>query len=105
MVSGPSGSAKSPPWTAEEAPQRRRTFLTVAAGSRRLACLRGRATRGGTLTSARPSDCIYLDPVHTSQNADIWISLNIHDTLIQPTPDGKSVAPAWHDLGSQRTAR
>jgi peptide/nickel transport system substrate-binding protein len=50
-------------------------------------------TRGGILSFARAADCIYLDPVHTTQNADIWISLNIHDTLIQPTPDGKALQP------------
>jgi peptide/nickel transport system substrate-binding protein len=51
------------------------------------------ATRGGTLTFARAMDSLYLDPVHTSQNADIWISLNLYDTLIQPTTDGKGIAP------------
>ncbi len=50
-------------------------------------------TRGGTLVFARQTDCQYLDPVHTAQNADIWISLNIYDTLLQPTADGKGVAP------------
>ncbi len=50
-------------------------------------------TRGGTLVFARAVDCQYLDPVHTTQNADIWISLNIYDTLLQPTADGKSVQP------------
>ena len=51
------------------------------------------ATRGGTLVFARATDCLYLDPVHTAQNADIWISLNIYDTLLQPTADGKAVQP------------
>lgn len=51
------------------------------------------ATRGGTLVFARAIDSQYLDPVHTAQNADIWISLNIYDTLLQPTADGKSVVP------------
>lgn len=50
-------------------------------------------TRGGTFTFARAADCIYLDPVHTAQNADIWISLNIHDTLIQPSADGTALQP------------
>lgn len=50
-------------------------------------------TRGGTLVFARNQDSLYLDPVHTAQNADIWISLNIYDTLLQPTPDGKGVVP------------
>jgi peptide/nickel transport system substrate-binding protein len=48
-------------------------------------------TRGGTFTFARAMDSIYLDPVHTAQNADIWISLNLYDTLIQPTVDGKGL--------------
>ena len=50
-------------------------------------------TRGGTLTFARAMDSLYLDPVHTAQNADIWISLNLYDTLIQPTVDGKGIEP------------
>ncbi|OJY66688.1 MAG: peptide ABC transporter substrate-binding protein [Rhodospirillales bacterium 70-18] len=50
-------------------------------------------TRGGTFTFARAADCLYLDPVHTAQNADIWISLNLYDTLIQPTADGKGLEP------------
>lgn len=50
-------------------------------------------TRGGTLTFARAADSLYLDPVHTAQNADIWISLNLYDTLIQPTADGKGIEP------------
>jgi peptide/nickel transport system substrate-binding protein len=53
----------------------------------------GAATRGGTLVFGRQTDCIYLDPVHTAQNADIWMSLDIYDTLTQPTDDGKSVVP------------
>jgi peptide/nickel transport system substrate-binding protein len=51
------------------------------------------ATRGGTLVFGRQTDCIYLDPVHTAQNADIWIALNIYDTLIQPSDDGKGLQP------------
>lgn len=51
------------------------------------------ATRGGTLVYGRQTDCIYLDPVHTAQNADIWVSLNLYDTLTQPTDDGKNVVP------------
>lgn len=50
-------------------------------------------TRGGTLTFARQTDCQYLDPVHTAQNADIWISLNLYATLLEPTADGKDVQP------------
>lgn len=50
-------------------------------------------TRGGTFTFARAADSLFLDPVHTAQNADIWISLNLYDTLIQPTVDGKGIQP------------
>ena len=50
-------------------------------------------TRGGTLTFARALDSQFLDPVHTSQNADIWISLNLYDTLLLPTADGKGTLP------------
>lgn len=52
------------------------------------------ATRGGTLVFGRFADSIFLDPAHTAQNADIWISLNLYDTLVEPTPDGKNVEPA-----------
>ena len=47
------------------------------------------ATPGGTLVFGRAMDSQYLDPVHTSQNADIWLSLNLYDTLLQPAADGK----------------
>ena len=49
------------------------------------------ANRGGTLVFARQTDCIYLDPVHTSQNADIWLSLNRSSkapTASPPLPTG-----------------
>jgi peptide/nickel transport system substrate-binding protein len=49
--------------------------------------------RGGTLIFARAMDSLFLDPVHTAQNADIWISLNLYDTLLQPTPDGQGLQP------------
>jgi peptide/nickel transport system substrate-binding protein len=31
--------------------------------------------------------------VHTTQNADIWLSLNLYDTLVLASPDGKGVEP------------
>jgi peptide/nickel transport system substrate-binding protein len=71
---------------------RRRTFLTVTLLST-IGLPARAATRGGTLVYGRQTDCIYLDPVHTAQNADIWVSLNLYDTLTQPTNDGKSVVP------------
>ncbi len=39
------------------------------------------ATRGGTMVFGRAIESQFLDPVHTSQNADIWLSLNLYDTL------------------------
>ena len=59
---------------------RRRIFLTVTLFSTMGLPVRA-ATRGGTLVYGRQTDCIYLDPVHTAQNEDIWVSLNLYDTL------------------------
>ena len=57
------------------------------------------ATRGGTLVFGRQVESQFLDPVHTSQNADIWLSLNLYDTLLQPSADGRGVvaglAQSW----------
>ncbi len=47
------------------------------------------ATRGGTLVFGRAIESQYLDPVHTAQNADIWLSLNLYDTLLLAATDGK----------------
>jgi peptide/nickel transport system substrate-binding protein len=71
---------------------RRRTFLTATLLATMSARARA-ATRDGTLVFGRQTDCIYLDPVHTAQNADIWVSLNLYDTLTQPTDDGKGILP------------
>jgi peptide/nickel transport system substrate-binding protein len=51
------------------------------------------ATRGGTLTYARNADSLFLDPVLNQRNVDIWILSNLYDTLLQPSPDGKSLEP------------
>ena len=52
------------------------------------------AEHGGTLVFGRAIESQFLDPVHTSQNADIWLSLNLYDTLLIAGPDGKgSVNP------------
>ena len=51
------------------------------------------ATRGGTLVFGRAIESQYLDPVHTAQNADIWLALNLYDTLLQPSEDGKGIEP------------
>ena len=37
----------------------------------------------------RYADSQYLDPVHTAQNTDIWLSLNLYDTLLLAGSDGK----------------
>ena len=47
------------------------------------------ANRGGTLVFGRAIESQYLDPVHTAQNADIWLALNLYDTLLLPADDGK----------------
>jgi peptide/nickel transport system substrate-binding protein len=49
--------------------------------------------RGGTLVFGRQLDNIFLDPAHTAQNADIWISLNLYDTLLLASADGKTTEP------------
>jgi peptide/nickel transport system substrate-binding protein len=55
--------------------------------------------RGGELVFGRYADSLFLDPVLNDANVDIWILTNLYDTLLQPTPDGKSVGPglatAW----------
>ncbi len=51
------------------------------------------ATRGGTMVFGRAIESQFLDPVHTSQNADIWLSLNLYDTLLLASADGKGVEP------------
>jgi peptide/nickel transport system substrate-binding protein len=58
------------------------------------------ATRGGTLVFGRAMESEFLDPAHTSQNADIWLSLNLYDTLLLASADGGSgvepgLASAW----------
>ena len=51
------------------------------------------ASRGGTFVYSPRADVIFLDPVHTQQNPDIWIALNLYDTLIRPSADGKKLEP------------
>jgi peptide/nickel transport system substrate-binding protein len=57
------------------------------------------ATRVGTLVFGRAIESQFLDPVNTSHNADIWLSLNLYDPLLMATADGKGVEPglasAW----------
>ncbi len=51
------------------------------------------------LVFGRAIDSQVLDPVHTTRNADIWLSLNIYDTLLLASADGRGVEPglaaAW----------
>ena len=51
------------------------------------------ATRGGTLVFARAIESQFLDPTQTAQNADIWLSLNLYDTLLLVSADGVGTEP------------
>jgi len=51
------------------------------------------ATHGGTFVFGASADVIFLDPVFEQQNPDIWFAMNVYDTLLQPSDDGKSVGP------------
>ena len=51
------------------------------------------ATRGGKMTYARYADSLFLDPVLTDANVDIWVMNNLYDTLIAPTEDGLGLQP------------
>ena len=50
-------------------------------------------TRGGTLTYGRYADSLFLDPVFTDANLDIWILQNIYETLIQTGSGSKGLVP------------
>ena len=50
-------------------------------------------TRGGVFSFGAFADVIFFDPVFQQQTEDIWFALNIYDTLLQPTPDGKGLQP------------
>ncbi len=54
-------------------------------------------TRGGTLTYGRYADSLFLDPVFTDANLDIWILQNIYETLIQTGSKGlvPGLASQW----------
>src|SRR4051795_13414997 len=72
-------------------------LLAALVGSASQAALA--AQPGGELHYGRYADSLFLDPVLNDANVDIWILTNLYDTLLQPTPDGKSVGPglatAW----------
>jgi peptide/nickel transport system substrate-binding protein len=73
--------------------KQRATGLLAAVLTLALAGPAPAANRGGTLVFARAIDSQFLDPAHTAQNADIWISLNLYDTLLLATADGKGTEP------------
>ena len=50
-------------------------------------------THGGTLTVAVPGDPGLWDPKFGSDNNALWAQQQIFATLLQVTPDGKSVEP------------
>lgn len=77
----------------------RRTFLKGSLAALALPAMMGMplparaATRGGKMTYARYADSLFLDPVLTDANVDIWVLTNIYDTLIAPTDDGLGLQP------------
>ena len=48
---------------------------------------------GGELRLARDADSTTMDPVTTTQNLDLWVFINIYDTLVRTGDDGRSVVP------------
>ncbi|WP_019586673.1 ABC transporter substrate-binding protein [Deinococcus apachensis] len=69
------------------------TRLTLALGAALTLGSSLAVTRGGTMVYGRYADSLFLDPVLNDANLDIWILTNLYDTLLQPSPDGKSVKP------------
>ncbi len=51
------------------------------------------ATTGGKLVFGRYADSLFLDPVLTDANVDIWVMTNIYDTLLLPTANGQGTQP------------
>ncbi len=51
-------------------------------------------TRGGTFIFGASRDVIFFDPVYQQQTEGIWFGLNVYDTLLQPTADGKALQSA-----------
>jgi peptide/nickel transport system substrate-binding protein len=49
--------------------------------------------RGGKMVYGRYADSLFLDPVLTDANVDIWVMNNLYDTLLTPTSDGLGLAP------------
>lgn len=49
--------------------------------------------RGGTLNFARYDGSNLIDPIYADRNPDIWMVGSLFDTLLRPSPDGKTVSP------------
>lgn len=78
----------------------RRAILTAAAAGLATASIAGLPVathaapgRGGRLIYGRNADSLFLDPVPTETNVDIWVMTNLYDTLLAPTDDGSSLQP------------
>src|SRR5579875_3576096 len=74
----------------------RRATMGGAAGLLALQAGMGRAqaaVRGGRMVYGRYADSLFLDPVLTDANVDIWVLTNLYDTLLLPTSDGQGVQP------------
>lgn len=54
----------------------------------------GKPQAGGDLVMARADEATSLLPSVPQDNASIWIIEEIYDTLVVPSPDGKSVTPS-----------
>jgi peptide/nickel transport system substrate-binding protein len=50
-------------------------------------------TRGGKMVYGRYADSLFLDPVLNDANVDIWVMMNLYDTLLASTVDGQNVQP------------
>ncbi|MDE2198941.1 MAG: ABC transporter substrate-binding protein [Rhodospirillales bacterium] len=80
-------------------PLTRRAVFGVAAGLAAVPVLglphgaQAAPVRGGKMVFARYADSLFLDPVMTDANVDIWVMTNIYDTLLRPTNDGMSIEP------------
>ena len=91
----------------------RRTFLKGSLAALVLPAIMGlptpaqAATRGGKMIYARYADSLFLDPVLTDANVDVWVLTNIYDTLIAPTSDGLGLQPGlatkWEVSADGRT--
>ena len=77
----------------------RRASLALAASAAALPLLslpgtvQAATVRGGKLVYGRYADSLFLDPVLTDANVDIWVMMNLYDTLLLPTNDGVGLQP------------